>query len=316
MSPKNRKADDSAGDDIAGDDASEDASFEDVADNDALDDEYADDDEDEGEYDDEDGYEEDTEEDGYEDDAEYEEEDDDGVEDEPQPRETPAERRKRIDRVNASARLASIKPGQSSMSTKWAIDRLDQREKLFSFVAGGAAGLFGIIIYLVETQNHNFRLAKGQITPQTTLVVGLAAAALLIATTILGRRAPVGFVALFTGAALGGSYLLLGLPFFALAVWLLFRSYKIQKETTAQLREAGGGTRARPSPASRSAATSGRAPAKAPVARSRPTTVAEARRARSKKSSAPVGNKRYTPKRPSPPPPKPSRRQRKAAASD
>ncbi|MGH9097848.1 MAG: hypothetical protein ACRDWB_10525, partial [Acidimicrobiales bacterium] len=90
---------------------------------------------------------------------------------------------------------------------------------------------------------------------------------------------------------------------------LLYRSYKIQKETTAKLREAGGGPRARPSPATRSKAAR-------PVAPARPTTVAEARRARSKKSSAPVGNKRYTPKRPTPPPPKPSRRERKAAASD
>ncbi len=292
MSPKNRKVHDAAGDDIAEDDSWEEDSFEDDADDDSLDD-YPDEDE---EY---------EEAEGYEDDAE-----DDGDElDESPARETPAEKRKRMDKVRASTIAADIEPGQSSVSTKWAIDRLDPREKRFSFVAAGGAALFATIIYLVETQNHNFRLAKGQITPQTTLVVGLIAAGLLIATTMLGRRAPVGFVALFTGAAFGGSYLFLGLPFFVLAIWLLYRSYKLQKETTARLREAGGSPRARPSPAARSTAARSSAP-------SRPTTVAEARRARSKKSAAPVGNKRYTPKRPTPPPPKPSRRQRKAAAAD
>ncbi len=297
MSPRNRKVNDSAGDDVAEDDFDDD-SFEDADGDDSFDDDAPDDDED---YEEDDDYEDDAEDDGG-----------DELEDEPPPRETPAEKRKRLDRVNADARAASIQPGQSSVSTKWAIDRLDAREKRFSFVAAGGAAVFAAIIYLVETQNHNFRLAKGQITPQTTLVVGLIAAGLLIATTILGRRAPVGFVALFTGAAFGGSYLFLGLPFFILAIWLLYRSYKLQKETTARLREAGVGPRARPSRADRPAPRSTARPAAA----SRPTTVAEARRARSKKSSAPVGNKRYTPKRPTPEPPKPSRRQRKAAASD
>ena len=296
MSPKNRKVQHAAGDDIAEEDSFAEDSFEDDADDDSLDDDYPDVDED---Y-------EDADDDDYEDDAE---DDGDELDDEPPARETPAEKRKRMDKVRASTIVADIEPGQSSVSTKWAIDRLDAREKRFSFIAAGGAALFATIIYLVETQNHNFRLAKGQITPQTTLVVGLIAAGLLIATTMLGRRAPVGFVALFTGAAFGGSYLFLGLPFFVLAIWLLYRSYKLQKETTARLREAGGGTRARPSPAARSKATR-------PAAPSRPTSVAEARRARSKKSSAPVGNKRYTPKRPTPPPPKPSRRQRKAAAAD
>ena len=288
MSPKNRKVDDSTGGDITDEHSFEDDPFEDAAGDDSFDDE---------------------DEDGFEDEADVEEDgDNDASEDQPKPRETPAEKRKQLDRARASALSANIEPGQSSVSTKWAIDRLDPREKRFSFAAAGGAALFATIIYLAETQNHNFRLAKGQITPQTTLVVGLIAAALLIATTMLGRRAPVGFVALFTGAAFGGSYLFLGLPFYALAVWLLYRSYKIQRDTSAQLREARGVSKARPSATAR--------PAARQAAPSRPTTVAEARRARSKKSSGPVGNKRYTPKRPAPPPPKPSRRQRKAAAND
>ncbi len=227
-------------------------------------------------------------------------EDEDGID----PVEAPTGKAKRLDRVRASVQSANIEPGQSNFSTKWAIDRLDEREKRFSFAAAGGAALFGVIIYLAETQNHNFRLAKGQITPQTTLIVGLIAAGLLIAATILGRRAPVGFVALFTGAAFGGSFLFLGLPFFALAVWLLYRSYKIQRETAGKLREAGAAPRTRKSSASRSAASP------------RPSTATARRGPRSKGPPAPTGNKRYTPKRPPLPPPKPSRRQRKATASD
>lgn len=302
MSPKNRQKNDSAGD-IADDESFEDGDFDEDAEDDSFDDVAQDEGEDDEDFED---YEE---EDDYEDDAE---DGADELDDEPPRRETPAEKRRRMDKVRASAISSNIEPGQSSVSTKWAIDRLDAREKRFSFVAAGGAALFAITIYLVETQNHNFRLAKGQITPQTTLVVGLIAGGLLVAATMLGRRAPVGFVALFTGAAFGGSYLFLGLPFFVLAVWLLYRSYKIQKETTAKLREAGGGPKARSTPATRSTAAR---PAR-PAAPARPRTVADARRARSKKSSGPVGNKRYTPKRPTPPPPKPSRRDRKAAASD
>jgi hypothetical protein len=176
-----------------------------------------------------------------------------GDEDGTDPAEAPTGKAKRLDRVRASVQSANIEPGQSSFSTKWAIDRLDEREKRFSFAAAGGAALFGVIIYLAETQNHNFRLAKGQITPQTTLIVGLVAAGLLIAATILGRRAPAGFVALFTGAAFGGSFLFLGLPFFALAVWLLYRSYKIQRETAGKIREARAAPRTRSSSGSRPA---------------------------------------------------------------
>ena len=215
--------------------------------------------------------------------------------------------------ARAAGQPVAVEPGPSRVSTKRTIDRLDAREKRFSSVAAGAAALFGILIYVTETHNHNFRVAKGQFTPQTTLIVGFVTAALLAVATVSNRRALVGFVALLTGLSFAQSSYLWSAPFLVLAVWLLLRSYRVQKEASAKLRAAGGGaSRARPSPATRSKSARPAAPSRP----SRPTTVAEARRARSKKSSAPVGNKRYTPKRPTPPPPKPSRRDRKAAASD
>ncbi len=186
---------------------------------------------------------------------------------------------------------------------KRTIDRLDDRERRLSFLAAGLAALFGIIVYAAETSNPHFRLAKNQLTPQTTLILGLAAGALLLVATLVGRRAPVGFVALFTFLAFGTQYLL-GVPFLALAVWLLYRSFKVQRELAAEARAARSETA--PSRASTSAG-SGRSASRAP---------STPKGSRSKGAGARAGNKRYTPKRPTPPPPKPSWRERKAARAE
>ena len=119
------------------------------------------------------------------------------------------------------------------------MDKLDGREKRLSFAGSGASAAFGILIYLEETHNHNFHLAKNELAPEWTLILGIAAGVLLLGATLLGRRAPVGFVALFTGAMFTGSSLIFGLPFIALALWLLYHSYKIQKETAAKVRRRG-----------------------------------------------------------------------------
>ncbi len=203
-----------------------------------------------------------------------------------------------------STNLGPEATGGSDRSTKWAIDRLDEREKRFSFAASGGALLFGVIVYAVENNAH-FHPQKGQLSPQTVLVVGLAAGALLLGATLLGRRAPVGFVALFTGLAFSNSSLFLALPFLALAIWILYRSFKIQRDTAANARAARAESKAAPSRGSRS-----------PASTSKPGTSSKTR-SRSTSSSRPEANKRYTPKRPPPPAPKPSRRDRKATrASD
>jgi len=186
-------------------------------------------------------------------------------------------------------------------STKWAIDRLDERERRFSFAAAGLAAIVAVVIYVSETSSHKV-LAKGQVSPQTTLTFGLASAALLLITTFVGRRAPVGFVALFTFLAFG-TYFVLGLPFLALAAWLLYRSWKTQRAAAADVRA----TRARSGsdpPASRAPSTSAKRSSGGPSGN------------KGNKGKGPVrpeGNKRYTPKRPPPPAPKPSRRERRAA---
>jgi len=186
--------------------------------------------------------------------------------------------------------------GRQSFSTKWAIDRLDEREKRYSLVAAVGAAAFAVSIYLDETNNKRFRLAKGQLTPQSTLVVGLICAALLLGAALLGRRAPVGFVALFTGASFSSSFFFLGLPFFVLAVWLLYRSYKVQRDANTA--------------ATAAARSSGPAPAR--TSRAAPARTGGARK---KGATGPQANKRYTPKRPPPPKPKPPRRERKESAN-
>jgi len=190
-------------------------------------------------------------------------------------------------------------PPDSPRGRRRGMERLDPRERRYSFAAGLAAVLFAAIIYFSETRNHSFRLAKGQLTPQTTLLLGLAAGVLMGIATYSGRRAPVAFVGLFSFFIFSnGGGIVVGLPFIGLAGWLLYRSYKIQRQERDRTREARGTPTARDRPKD--------APARA--APSRQTSPA-----RKKTPARPEANKRFTPKRPPPNAPKPSRRERKAA---
>jgi hypothetical protein len=209
--------------------------------------------------------------------------------------------------LGPGGRSAGAKSGQTGVSTKAAIERLDQRERRLSFAAGGASVLFGILIYVVQTHAKT-HVSKSPDAPVTTLVLALACGGLLLGATFLGRRAPVGFVALFAFLIFGTSSILLGAPFLALAVWLLYRSYRIQREAASKLRAA------RPETTPRSASTRKSGASTASSSR----TSRPAPKGRAKKGPAtPEANKRYTPKRPTPPAPKPSRRERKASqASD
>lgn len=237
-------------------------------------------------------------------------EDLDANEDETEVTGTPSSRRRLMDRLMDAAPSAPARPGldRNGNPTKWSIDRLDPRERVYCYLASFIAAFFAVLIYVVESNNTHFHVKKGQFAPVTTLVVGLVCAVLLVGTTYLGRRALVGFVALFTFLGFSNSDFVVGLPFLLLAAWLLYRSFKVQKEITARIKadRASGAKTAVPS-------------------QSRADAVA-ARRAggrtgrRSKGPAAPQGNKRYTPKapvRPSPPAPKPSWRERRAdKASD
>ena len=208
-----------------------------------------------------------------------------------------------IDRLRAGAAPNPRASNASPRTIKRVIERLDDRERWICFAASGLAVLTGVLIYVVETENKNFRLRKGELTPQTSLIIGLITGALLLVATLIGRRAPVGFVSLFVFLAFGTQYFA-GIPFLVLAVWLLYRSYKFQKEAAANRRAAAAD--GPPSSSSgRGRASPGRSATSGPTAKGA---------AASKKGPVtPEANKRFTPKRPPPPPPKPSRRERKAA---
>jgi len=211
----------------------------------------------------------------------------------------------RLDRWRAGRRPAAVRRPPRSTSTRRQIERLNDQERRFSYAAAAASVVIGAVIYLVETNDRSFRVTKGVLTPQTTLVIGIVFGVLLLAATLFGRRAPMGFMALFTFLFFGTRYLA-GLPFLALAVWLLYRSFKLQKEASARLRAANAES-GPASPSSRSSAGSTRA---------KPSTKGSTTKGKgstTKGPGRPEANKRFTPKRPAPPPPKPSRRERKAA---
>jgi hypothetical protein len=179
------------------------------------------------------------------------------------------------------------------------MERLDDRERRFAYIAALAAAVFAVAIYVAETHDHHFKLAKGQLTPQTVLALGLGAFVLLAASTYSNRRAPVVLVFLFTFFIFsnGSESIIVGLPFIGLGGWLLYRSFQTQRRAAAAARE---GTSPRAAPRSKSA------PERSAPARQKPAS-------RGKDTGRAVANKRYTPKRPPPPAPKPSRRERKAA---
>ena len=199
---------------------------------------------------------------------------------------------------------AAPKGGKPGAPTKWSVDRLDGRERLYCYIASVMAVVFALLIYVGETTQKNFHPVKNQFTPTTALLVGLGSAVALALTTWIGRRALVGFVALFAFLGFENSAFVIGIPFLVLAGWLLYRSYKVQKEATAKLRAARAAGRDAPTARTpRGASTSGK-------------QAAEQRSARKKGPSTPEGNKRYTPKKPPPKPvpaPKPSWRERRAA---
>jgi hypothetical protein len=186
-----------------------------------------------------------------------------------------------------------------------AMERLDERERRFAYSGALAAVVFAIAIYVAETQNHHFKLTKGQLTPQTTLLLGLGSFVLLAVATYSNRRAAVVFVCLFSFFVFsnGSGSIVIGLPYMALGGWLLYRSFQIQRRAATADREASS---------SRSGSSSSSAP-RSKSAPERSTPVRPKPAGRGKNTGKPVANKRYTPKRPPPPAPKPSRRERKAA---
>jgi len=109
------------------------------------------------------------------------------------------------------------------------------------------------------------------------LVLLLAFAAAMLITVRIGRRGPLGFVALMTGFAFETQVGILGFPFIAAGGWLLIRAWRVQRYGSTTASKAN------------------------PTGEKRPPATRPARPAKSKKTKAtaptgPAPNKRYTPK--------------------
>jgi len=206
-------------------------------------------------------------------------------------------------RSSSTSRASSTSGGDSPREAKAKIDKIDDRERRFGYAAALGAVFFGVMLYVVDTHNKHFRVAKGQFTPQTALIVSLVAAVLLVVVTRVGKRSLFAFVAFLTGLSFGQSLLVLGLPFLVLGGWSFYRSFKMQKEISAEAREARAEARSKPGSSRPSSSTSG-------------SRTASAKSTASTGPKRPEANKRYTPKRPPPPPPKPTRKERRAAAKE
>ena len=51
----------------------------------------------------------------------------------------------------AAARTDAPTTNAKGATTKWSVDRLDSRERMYGYVAGVAAVVFGVLIYAVDT---------------------------------------------------------------------------------------------------------------------------------------------------------------------
>lgn len=195
-------------------------------------------------------------------------------------------------------------PAGSEQGKRKAILGLDSREKRIGYIGAALAGLLALVATVPYVVHPKTKVTIPTTAPKTCPkpfvyqhvaknclgayprshwvdeLVLLAALALAIFITVrIGRRGPLGFVALMTGLAFEGEAgFLLGVPFIAGGGWLLIRAWRVQRygSPTASKANPSGEARAAPSRAER--------PSKS---RSRPKTT---------ERQAPVPSKRYTPK--------------------
>ncbi len=134
------------------------------------------------------------------------------------------------------------------------VNKIDQRERRLSY----AAALLGLVLVVAIYVPHlHDKVHRNQADPVTFLVVGIVLSILLAVATAIGRRALVGFLALFIGLSLG---FIAGLPFLALGGWLIARAMRVS-QAQAQARraaQAAGATPGTAGPSSGSSRGSGR----------------------------------------------------------
>lgn len=216
---------------------------------------------------------------------------------------------------------AANPPALSDPAKRKAILGLDSRERRVGYIGAALAGLIALVatvpyvvhpktkvtipttapkrcatgfIYQHAAKNCLGTYPRSHWVDELALLVALALA-LFIAVRV-GRRAPVGFVALMAGLAFEGEAgFLLGIPFIAGGGWLLIRAWRVQRYGSPTATRANQTGETRPPPDRTDRATRTRTKSKAPS------------------RTGPEPSKRYTPKtqkrkRPPPTPPESSGR--------
>jgi len=204
----------------------------------------------------------------------------------------PAPRRSWRDAFAApQGRERAAPSGMTQDELNHVIKRIDDRERVLALWAAVLGVLVGVVLtiaafHLNPPVHHKNHEAGSVILDYGIARVVLAA---LVGVAIWKRRRSfVAFALLLLGTAMGN--FLFALPFWALALWMIFRVMKWQRELAAMTRgearaRTEGGT-SRPTGAARSAAAE-RAGARPP----------RGRRAKKPEPAGPTRSKRYTPPR-------------------
>ncbi|MGH9207691.1 MAG: hypothetical protein ACRD1G_14245 [Acidimicrobiales bacterium] len=123
--------------------------------------------------------------------------------------------------------------------SKAMIKKIDRKEKLVCFAASVLAAVGFAIVWVPHLHDHNASLRS---SAQSYLVVGIVMAVALAGATALGRRALIGFVALFIGFGPWGNDIIGTALFLGLAAWLLIRALSLSRnQADAKRAERGTG---------------------------------------------------------------------------
>jgi hypothetical protein len=180
--------------------------------------------------------------------------------------------------------------GMSREELNHVIKRIDDREKTYALWAAALGFVLDIVI-TARTLADNPPLHHKGHTDTTMIVVygavGLVLAGVVALATWKRRRSFVAFSLLFLGTTMGFP---LALAFWALALWMIFRVMKWQKELAAMTKgQATGRTEVRSPATSASGAVRSTPPTRTPV------RTRGRRKSKQPEPAGPSQSKRYTP---------------------
>jgi len=178
-----------------------------------------------------------------------------------------------------------------------AIKRIDDREQRYAFLAGPLGAALGIGLTIAAIHTNPAVGHKGHAAVSTIVFEGAARvvfAAGVVATAFTRRRSLVAFALLFMGSTI----LPLGILFWGLGLWMIWRVFRYQKILTQR---GVSPQRSKVSQGPRAAAKGGAVDARERVRQRE--QARERRRGRQGVPAGPPASKRYTPPKPTRPKP-------------